>query len=60
MGHCWEYEFVVLEHSAWGMTDQKKAKERFNQLGRLGWELVSVSVNPLMASPVAVFKRPTS
>jgi len=36
----WEYQLTVL-----GLDDPKGAQDTLNQLGRVGWELISIAAN---------------
>ena len=60
MSNRWEYEVTELPHSMWGTVEQKKLKEQFNNLGRLGWELVGFNAAiATSGNAIAIFKRPT-
>jgi hypothetical protein len=57
----WEYNTVVIEPS-WGRVDAKAFQAKSDDLGRQGWELVSVfGTNEQVGKTIqvaAVFKRP--
>ena len=60
----WEYNTVVLETGFFstGRMDAEKFQSKLDELGRAGWELVSVFDTNVhhgaTAQVVAVFKRP--
>ena len=63
----WEYNTVIFEASFWlstGSLDGEAFQEKLDELGRSGWELVSVfDTNRQQGATfqvVAVFKRPLS
>lgn len=49
----WEYLRHLLER--WGGGEQK---EDLNELGREGWELVSIYLMSDERTPIGIFKRP--
>ena len=55
----WSYKVVSLASTAdfWGRVKTDETQQMLNELGRQGWELVSV-VQPLQRALTAYFKRP--
>lgn len=54
----WEYKIVKLESEGLGLNFEKnlsKYHDQLNQLGKLGWELVTLSES--WGYPVAYLKR---
>ena len=58
MSKRWEYHILRMPTNLWGTVNEKDLNEQFAQLGRQGWELVSLNANPMTGSPLAIFKRP--
>ena len=54
----WEYNTVVLETGFFssGRMDAEKFQGKLDELGRAGWELVSVSMGN-MTEPRLIFKK---
>ena len=58
----WEYTVVPLDTSGFWKKTVDSHVDRLNELGRMGWEAVGVSLGSgdLVAKPVVLLKRPLS
>jgi hypothetical protein len=53
----WEYRVLRFSKVIWGALDSAQLEQRLNELGREGWEVVSMAATGIFPKEVAVILK---